>query len=103
MSLRIKRGDKVVVLSGKDKEKSGRILKVLPKDRVIVEGVNLVKKHMKKRSEGDAGGIKSIPSSLHISSVALLCPNCNKGVRFEVKVLEDKSKVRICKKCKRKI
>ena len=104
MSLGIRRGDKVVILAGKDKEKTGKVLRVLTvKSRVVVEGVNLLKKHIRRRSESEQGGIREMPSSLHISNVALLCGHCNKGVRFAVKVADDKSKTRICKKCQRPI
>ena len=72
MSLRIKKSDKVIVLAGKEKGKSGKVLKVLTsKQREIVEGVNLVKKHIKRKSEAEAGGVKEIPASLNISNVAL--------------------------------
>jgi len=104
MSLRIKRGDKVVVLAGKDKGKTGKVLRVFPqKMRAIVEGVNLVKKHLRRRSENEPGGIKEIPAPIHLSNLALFCPHCNRGVRFEVKILEDKTKIRICKRCKKQI
>jgi len=104
MSLRIKKGDKVLVIAGKSKGKSGKVLKVLlSKNRVVVEGVSLVKKHIKRRSENEPGGIKEIPSSVHISNVALFCSNCNKGKRFGVTISKDKSKVRICKRCQKPI
>ena len=104
MSLRIKKSDKVKVLAGKEKGKSGKVLKVLmSKQRVIVEGVNLVKKHVKRKSEAEAGGVKEIPASLSISNVALFCGNYNKGVRFGIKLSKDKSKTRVCKKCNRAI
>ena len=99
-----KKGDKVAMLAGKDKGKTGRILKVFSqKNRVIVEGINIVKKHLRRRSESEAGGVKEIPSSVHISNVILFCSNCNRGVRYSMKTLEDKSKIRLCKKCKRTI
>ncbi|HIE36083.1 MAG TPA: 50S ribosomal protein L24 [Candidatus Omnitrophica bacterium] len=104
MSLRIKRGDKVVILAGKDKGKTGKVLKVFPKEmRAIVEGVNLVKKHIRRRGENEPGGIKEIPAPLHISNLALFCSNCNRGVRFGIRILEDKSKIRVCKKCQQPI
>lgn len=104
MSLRIKKGDKVWVLSGRDERKSGKVLKVLTgKGRLIVEGINLVKKHIRRRSEGESSGIKELPASLNISNVALFCSNCNRGVRFGVKLSKDKSKTRICKRCQRAI
>jgi large subunit ribosomal protein L24 len=104
MSLRIKRGDKVVILAGKDKGKTGKVLKVFPKEmRAIVEGVNLVKKHIRRRGENEPGGIKEIPAPLHISNLVLFCSNCNRGVRFGIRILEDKSKIRVCKRCQQPI
>lgn len=104
MSLGIKKGDKVAIIAGKDRGKTGRVLKVVaPEFRVIVEGVNLVKKHMRRRSESEQGGIKEIPLPLHVSNVALFCGQCNKGVRFKVSILENKNKIRICKKCQQPI
>ncbi|MCM8820178.1 MAG: 50S ribosomal protein L24 [Candidatus Omnitrophica bacterium] len=101
MSLSIKKGDKVIVIRGDDKGKTGKVLFVdRVSSRVIVEGVNLVKKHIRKRSEDEPAGIKEIPAPLYICNVALFCPNCNRGVRFGVKINEDKSKIRICKRCK---
>ena len=102
--LRIKKGDKVYVRSGRDKGKSGKVLKVLSaRNRAIVEGVNLVKRHMRRRSEAEPGGIKELPASIHSSNLSLFCSHCNGGSRFGVKVLEDKTKIRICKKCNRPI
>lgn len=104
MSLRIKKGDKIQVLAGKDKGKTGTVLKsLLGKNRVIVEGVNLSKKHMRRRSEAEAGGIKEIPSSIHISNVNIFCPSCSKGTVCRIKILEDKTKVRICRKCNKPV
>ena len=104
MSLRIKKGDKVVVLAGKDKGKSGKVLKfAVGKKRLVVDGVNLVKKHMRRRSESEPGGIKEIPASIDISNVSLYCPNCNRRVRFGVSISDDKTKTRICKRCQRAI
>ncbi|MCP4652448.1 MAG: 50S ribosomal protein L24 [Candidatus Omnitrophica bacterium] len=104
MSLGIKKGDKVFVRCGKDKGKTGRVLKVLRTgERAIVEGVNIVKKHMRRRSEGDPTGVKEIPSSVNMSNLALFCSNCNKGVRFGTKALDSKSKMRVCKKCNQPI
>lgn len=104
MSLKFKRGDKVSILAGKDKGKTGRILKLLPENKaVIVEGINLVKKHLRRRSESEPGGIKEIPSPVNISNIILFCPNCNRGTRYSIKILEDKSKIRLCKRCNRTI
>ncbi|UCD15246.1 MAG: 50S ribosomal protein L24 [Candidatus Omnitrophota bacterium] len=104
MSLRIKKGDKVVVITGRDKGKTGKVLRVMfDRGRVVVEGVNLVKKHFRRRSENEPGGIKEIPSSLHMSNLSLFCSSCGKGVRFGTKISADKSKIRICKKCQQPI
>ena len=89
--LSIKKDDLVVVLSGKDKGKQGKILSVLPKEsKVVVEGVNVVSRHTKPRKQGDQGGI--------IKKEEKVCPKCNKPTRIGHKVEGDK-KVRICKKC----
>ena len=104
MSLKVKKGDKVILLSGKDKGKTGKIVKsLISQSRVIVEGLNLVKKHVRRRSESETGGIREVPSSIHISNAALYCNNCNRGVRFGVKISDDKTKIRICKRCNRPI
>ena len=100
----IKKGDKIIVIAGKDKGKQGRVMKVFPQSRrVIVEGINLVKKHLKRRSESEQGGIKEIPLSLHISNVISSCPQCNKGTRILVKVLKDGSKIRSCRRCQKEL
>ena len=104
MGLGVKKGDKVVVLAGRNKGKTGKVLKVIPdKHCLIVEGVNLVKRHIRRRSESESGGIKEVPASVNISNVSLFCTNCNRGVKFGVKISTDKSKVRICKRCQRTI
>ena len=100
MSLKIKKGDKIVVISGKDKGKTGKILRISTKNnRAVVEGINLVKKHFRRRSESEPGGIKEIPIAIHESNIMLFCPNCSKGIRFEIKRMDKKTKIRICKKC----
>jgi large subunit ribosomal protein L24 len=103
MSLLIKKGDKVQVMAGKDKGKTGKVLRILTaKNRAIIEGVGLVKKHLRRRSENEPGGIKEIPSSLNLSNLSLFCSGCAKGVRCGVKI-EGKVKTRICKKCQQVI
>lgn len=100
MSLRIKKGDTVKVLSGKDKDKKGRVLIVMPKEeRVIVEGVNIIKKHQKPSRKYPQGGIIEKEAPIHISKVLLVCPKCDRPTRIGVRFLEDGRKVRICKKC----
>jgi len=104
MSLGIKKGDKVEVIAGKNKGKVGKVLRIIPaKSGVVIEGLNLVKKHIRRRSENEPGGIKEVPAPINISNVILFCANCNKGVRFAVNVAKDKSKTRICKRCQKPI
>lgn len=101
MSLnKIKKGDVVKVLTGKDKGKTGKVLTVIPeKDRIIVEKINIIKKH-KRPDQKAKGGILEKEGSIHISNVSLFCNKCNKAVRIQNKKLEDGKKVRICSKCK---
>ena len=100
MSLRIKKGDTVEIIAGKDKGKTGSVLEIeVSGKKALVEGLNMVKKHQRRRSEQQQSGIKDLPAALDMSKLALWCPSCKKGVRFGVQVNEDKSKVRVCKKC----
>ena len=97
--MNIKKDDKVVVLSGKDKGKQGQILVSDPKAaKVIVEGVNVATKHQKPRKQGDEGGIIKVETPIYASKVQLVCPKCGKATRVGHKVEGDK-KVRVCKKC----
>lgn len=96
----VKRTDKVVVISGKDKGKVSEILAVYPKtSKVLVKDVNIVTKHMKPSKENMQGGIVKREAPINSSKVMLYCPNCNAGRRFGKKLLEDGTKVRVCKKC----
>jgi len=105
MAAKIKKGDTVVVVRGKkaNKGKTGKVIKVIPeKNRVIVEGVNLVKKHLKEIPGVREGGIIEMEAPIHISNVMLLCPNCNKPTRVGFRIVEEKGvlrKYRYCKKC----
>jgi len=97
MAAKIRKGDTVIVLTGKDKGKSGEVLKVLPtENRVLVDGVNLVKKHVKP-SPASQGGIETRSASLHISNVAHKDPKSGKATRIGFKQLEDGRKVRFAK------
>ena len=101
--MRIKKGDTVQVLSGNDKGKTGEVLEVIPKtQKVIVKGVNIRKKHVKPRKQGEEGGIIPVECSIHSSKVALVCPKCGKATRVGYTVEKDE-KVRVCKKCGAKI
>ncbi|MBN2333658.1 MAG: 50S ribosomal protein L24 [Deltaproteobacteria bacterium] len=96
---RIKKGDKVMVIAGKDKEKSGKVKKVdFEKQRVIVEKLNIIKRHTKP-GMGTQGGILEKEASIHLSNVMMFCDKCDKPVRIGFKTLTDKSKVRFCKSC----
>lgn len=98
VKLKIKKGDKVVVLTGKDKGSEGEVLQVMPKEsRVVVRGVNMVTKH-KKPTQFSAGGIEKIEKSIHVSNVALADPKTGKATRVGYNVLKDGKKVRVAKK-----
>lgn len=100
--MKIKKGDKVKILLGKDHGKEGKVAFVLGKEsRVFVEGVNLYKRHVRKQGSIE-GGIINIPKSLNVSNVALICPNCKKPTRVGFK-FEGNEKLRICKKCGKEI
>ncbi len=95
----IKKGDVVVVLSGKDKGKQGAVLEVMPKEsKVVVESVNVVTRHQKPRRQGEQSGIVKKEAPIYACKVQRVCPKCNKPTRIGHKVEGDK-KVRICKKC----
>ena len=97
----IRRNDTVVITTGKDSGKRGRVLKVLPvKNRLIVEGVNLIKRHTRPNPQRNIkGGIVEREASLHASNVQLICPECGKMTRVGRRVLADGRKVRVCRKC----
>ena len=98
--LHVKRGDLVEVISGKDKGKQGKIVTAFPETgRVIVEGVSMVKKHQKAKRQGQESGILHMEAAIDASNVLRVCSKCGKPARTGVKVLEDGSKARYCKKC----
>lgn len=95
----VKTGDTVIMLSGRDKGKEGKVIAVSPKeDKVIVEGCNYVTKHVKPRRVGEQGGIAKAESAVYASKVQLVCSSCSKPTRVAHKIEGDK-KVRVCKKC----
>lgn len=101
--MRIKKGDTVQVLSGNDKGKKGEVLEVMPKTgKIIVKGVNIRKKHIKPRRQGDEGGIIPVECSIFSAKVNVVCPKCNKATRIGYEMDKDK-KVRVCKKCGAKL
>ena len=98
--LHVKKGDTVLVISGDDRGKKGKVLEVSPKEgKVIVEGKNMVKKHVKPRKMGDPGGIISAEGAMYASKVMVICPHCNKPARVGHKKFADGTKSRICKRC----
>lgn len=98
--MHVKSGDKVVVIAGKDKGKTGKILSVMPKEnRVIVEGMNMVTKHKKPQGPTSPGGIIKMEAPLDSSKVMYFCDKDKTGVRVGYDILNDGSKVRVCKKC----
>ena len=99
--IHVKRGDKVVVISGKDKGKKGKVLSVNPKTaKVIVEGVNVATKHSKPRRQGDVGGIIKQETPIYAAKVMYFCEKCNNKTRVGRMTLEGGKNVRYCKKCK---
>ncbi len=95
----VRKGDTIMVTAGKEKTKTGKVLKILPKkDSVIVEGLNMVKRHTKARGN-EPGGIKEKEAGIHISNVMPYCPKCAKGVRTRTLLLENGDKQRTCTKC----
>lgn len=98
--LHIKKGDTVYVVSGKDKGKKGKVLVASPKEqKIIVEGVNTVTKHVKPRKQGEAGGIIKTEGAFYACKAMLYCTKCNKPTRISTKVDAKGKKVRVCKHC----
>ena len=96
----IKKDDKVKVISGKDKDKIGKVLKVLnKKDRILVENVNIIKRHTKPNMKNRQGGIVESEAPIHRSNLMLMCNKCMTPTRVKKKFLEDGKKVRVCGKC----
>lgn len=104
MGLNIKKNDTVMVMTGKEKGKKGRVLSVMPaKDMLIIEKVNIIKKHMKPTKKYTQGGIIEKEAPVQRSKVMLVCPRCDKPARLGNIILEGDKKARVCKKCKETI
>ncbi len=111
MTLHVKKGDTVLIISGKDKGRTAKILKSLVKDKqILVEGINLKKKHVKPKRDGEKGQVVSMAMPVDVSNVKFLCPKCNKPTRIGYKIVKDPStslgaskKFRICKKCQSEV
>lgn len=101
--MKIKKGDTVIVTSGKDKGKQGKIDRVYPKENsVLVPGLNMFKKHLKKRDEKQQGGIVDFPRPINVANLAIICPKCKKPTRIGFNQTKGE-KVRICRKCQQPI
>ncbi len=98
--LHVKKDDTVIVISGEDKGKKGKVVEVSPKEgKLIVEGINIVSKHVKPRRQGETGGIVKVEGAMYASKVQLYCSKCGKGVRVKTNVGADGKKTRVCAKC----
>lgn len=102
--MKIKKGDKAKVLSGKDRGKSGKVLQVFPKDgRVSVEGLNILIKHLRPQKQGEKGQRIEFPGLINVSNLILICPKCGKNTRVSYKTIKGEDgktkKFRVCKKC----
>ena len=101
--MKIKKHDTVLIISGKDKGKKAKVLESFPKDnKIMVEGVNVVKKHRRPRNEKEKGQVVELPKPISVSNVKLICPKCSKSARVGYRLTE-KGKYRICKKCEQEI
>lgn len=97
---RLKKDDTVIVIAGKDKDKKGKVLSVLPKKgKAVVENVNMQVRHLRPTQENPKGGKASFEGMIDITNLMLLCPRCQKKTRVGHTILQDKTKKRICKKC----
>jgi len=105
--MKVKKGDNILIISGKDKGRTGKIIKAMPKElKILVEGINLKKKHVRPKRDGEKGQIVEIPAALDISNVKIICPKCGKAARIGYLIERPNGypeKYRICKKCKQKI
>jgi len=98
--VKVKKGDSVLIIAGKDKGRTGKITRALPKEmKILVEGINLKKKHVRPKREGEKGQVVDIPAALDVSNIKIICPKCGKATRVGY-IVEGERKSRICKKCK---
>ncbi|TAK94982.1 50S ribosomal protein L24 [Patescibacteria group bacterium] len=101
--MKIRKGDQVNIIAGKDRGKSGKVIRVIPEaSRIVVEGLNLVKRHVRPRRSGEKGQRLETPASLNVSNAMLVCPKCGKATRVAYAVTEQ-GKNRVCKQCKGEI
>jgi large subunit ribosomal protein L24 len=104
MRLHIRKDDTVQVLTGKDRGKNGKVIRILKEDqRALVQGVNFVKKHHRRKSQDQQGGILQQESPIHLSNLVLICPGCKKPSKTGIQILKDGSRTRFCKACRQVI
>ncbi|EKE20817.1 MAG: hypothetical protein ACD_7C00467G0001 [uncultured bacterium] len=102
--MRIKKNDKVKIIAGKDSGKSGKVLRVINSDsKITVEGINIIKKHIRPKKDGEKGQRVEIAVPIDVSNAMLVCPNCSKETRVEYAIDKAGNKNRVCKKCKKNI
>jgi large subunit ribosomal protein L24 len=108
--MKVKKGDTILVTAGKDKGKTAKILKSFPKKgQILVEGINLKKKHVRPKREGEKGQIVQLPAVIDVSNIKIICPKCGKAARIGYRILKELpekssiNKERVCKKCKQAI
>ncbi len=100
MNIRVRKGDLVRVISGKEKGKEGKVLRVFPeKAAVVVERLNIYKKHTKPNQKNTRGGVLELEGKIHVSNVMVVCGQCNRPTRLGAKILSDGKKLRVCKRC----
>ena len=102
--MKIKKNDTVLIIAGRDRNKKGKVIKVFPKkNKIVVEGVNILKKHTRPSKKNPKGGIVEFAAPIDVSNAMLICPHCNKPTRVGKILLKDGTKVRMCKKCREAI
>ena len=98
--MKIIKNDKVKIITGKDRGKSGKVLKIIPgKNKVVIEGLNLIIKNVKPKKQGEKGQRIQFPIPVDVSNIMLICPHCGKTIKVNYKFIDNKKKVRFCKKC----
>ena len=102
--LKIKKNDKVRIVKGKDKGKSGKVLRINGRDgQVFVEGINMINKHTRQKDQSKPGGIIKKEGPVNIANIRVICPNCGKPARMGFDIRESGEKARVCKKCNQQI
>src|SRR3989344_2574781 len=101
--MKLKKGDTVLVISGKDKKRTAKILRAFPKEgMILIDGINLKSKHLRPKKQGEKGQVIKIPLPMTVANVKLVCPKCSKAVRVGYKISDGK-KFRVCKKCQSEV